>query len=206
MNRNTAFALSIVVIIGMALVYNQVVNSDRNYQYHGSLFDPFPPAHQFELLDQYGNIFRMEDQKGKVVLLFFGYANCPDVCPATLSKFKRIHAALEDHADRAVFVFITVDPERDSSEKIGAYLNAFNSAFIGLSGTRAELQPVWEGYYVYQEKEEVDDHTPADGGGYLVGHTSRIYVVDRDGNLYLNFTQEILFEDMTADILHLLGN
>ena len=198
--------MSIIVILGVVFAYIQVEISDRNYQFQGNLFDPYPAAYQFELRDQNGDLFRMEDQKGKVVLLFFGYTNCPDVCPTTLSKFKKIRAALGDQADQVAFVFITVDPERDYPNKIQAYLKAFHSSFIGLTGTQRELQPVWDGYYIFQEQEEVDEEAHVEDAGYLVSHTSRIYVVDPEGNLHLTFPQEMLSGAMTADIIHLLGN
>lgn len=204
MNGKTVLGLSIIVILGVVFAYIQVEIADRNYQYQGNLFDPFPAAYQFELRDQNGEIFRMEDQKGKVVLLFFGYAHCPDVCPTTLSKFKKIHASLGDQTDRVTFVFITVDPERDTPDKIRVYLNAFHSSFIGLTGTHGELQPIWDGYYIFEEKEEVDEHAHEEDAGYLVSHTSRVYVVDPEGNLQLTFPQEMLSGAMTADIIYLL--
>jgi protein SCO1/2 len=201
----TVLGMSIIVILGVVFAYIQVEIADRNYEYRGSLIDPFPVAYQFELRDQDGAPFRMQEQKGKVVLLFFGYTNCPDVCPTTLSNLKRIHSALEEQADQVVFVFITVDPERDTPEKIGAYVNVFNSSFIGLSGTQSELQPVWDGYYIFEEKEIVDEQGHEDDAGYLVAHTSRIYVIDRDGNWHLTFSQDMTSEVMTSDIIHLLA-
>lgn len=205
MNARTVLITSVIVLIGVAAAYLQAEFTERKYEYRGSLIDPFPVAYQFELRDQHGELFRMEDQRGKVVLLFFGYTNCPDVCPTTLSKFKRIYATLEDQADQVTFVFITVDPERDSPEKIEAYMNTFNSSFIGLSGTIAELQPIWDGYYIFEEKEFADEDGHENNSQYLVAHTSRIYIIDRDGYWHLTFSQDMPSEVMAADIIHLLS-
>ncbi len=77
--------------------------------------------------------FQLSDQQGKIVLIFFGYTNCPDVCPITLSEFKRIKAMLGDKADRVRFVYITVDPERDTVERINTFLQNFDPTFTGLT-------------------------------------------------------------------------
>ena len=82
----------------------------------------------------HGVTFRLRDQMGKVVLLFFGYTHCPDVCPTTLADYKVVYNELGEFADQVRFVYITVDPERDTPEVIASYAKAFNPAFIGLSG------------------------------------------------------------------------
>jgi protein SCO1/2 len=168
------------------------------YTFHGSLIDPPAPAADFMLYDQDGAPFRLSEQRGNVVVLAFGYTSCPDVCPTTLADFKRIKQLLGNQADRVRFVFITVDPERDSPERLGKYMAAFEPTFRGLSGGDAMLDQVWQSYGVYHEKQFLDS-----AAGYLVDHTSRIYVVDGQGGLRLTFPYGMDTDSMLQDIRHL---
>jgi protein SCO1 len=175
--------------------------SNRTYVYKGSSYYPFPQAYNFQLTDPHGKRFELADNLGKVVLLFFGYTNCPDVCPITLANYAQIREKLGERADQVVFVFITEDPERDTRERVKEYLSAFDRAIIGLTGTMEELQPVWEAYYVAREIEpaaELEDK-------YTVAHGSRIYVIDRAGRLRLTFPYGMEINDMLQDILHLVS-
>lgn len=168
------------------------------YTFRGSVYDPAVPAIDFALTNQHNQSFRLSDQRGKVVVMFFGYTHCPDVCPVSLSEFKRIHTLLGEDADNVAFTFITVDPERDTPERLGEYMAAFNPSFEGLSGDIAELERVWDGYGVYHEKQDVGS-----AAGYLVDHTSRVYVVDTQGDLRLTFAFGTDVNDMLEDIRHL---
>lgn len=205
MKGKTVLTSSVVMLVGIVMAF--VVNGylERNYEFRGNTFEPFPEAYQFILKENNGQTFRMGDQKGKVVLLFFGYANCPDVCPITLSEFKKIHAALGDQSDQVSFVFITVDPERDSPERIQEYVSAFHPDFIGLSGSRAELRLVWDGYFHDPENESIDEHEDGEEDGYLVAHTGRVYVIDFQGRLRLTFPFGMTASDMIADVTYLLN-
>ncbi len=187
-------ALLGVVLI---LVGWQVYTS--SYTYQGSLFDPPVPAADFQLNDQQGRQFVLSHEKGTVILIFFGYTNCPDVCPLTLADFKQIKADLGDQAEQVKFVFITVDPERDSAERLTAYLPNFDPDFIGLTGTRAELEPVWQAYGVYQQRQYVGS-----AAGYLVDHTARTYAIDKAGNLRLTYPFEMSRNAILEDVRHLI--
>ncbi len=168
------------------------------YTFRGSLIDPPMPSTDFVLEDQHGADFRLSAQQGKVVVMAFGYTSCPDVCPTTLADFKRVQMLLGDQAEQVQFVFITVDPERDTPERLDQYMTAFDPTFRGLHGDMRALEHVWESYGVYHEKQEVGS-----AAGYLVDHTSRIYVVDAQGNLRLTFPFGATTEDMAQDIRHL---
>lgn len=192
--------LGISIVIGLLVTIGAAwFVMDQNYTYQGVLIDPPAEAADFSLNDQNGNSFRLSDQHGKVVLIFFGYTNCPDVCPVTLSEFKRIKAQLGDQADQVRFVFITVDPERDTQERMMTYLNNFDSTFIGLSGDRAELEPVWKAYGVYQERRDLGS-----AAGYQVDHSARIYVIDQQGHWRLNYAFGMEIEKITKDLEHLI--
>ena len=198
MKKYTLLGISIVIgllaTIGAAWFF-----MDQNYTYQGVLIDPPAQATDFSLKDQYGNTFRLSEQRGEVVLIFFGYTSCPDVCPVTLSEFKRIKADLGDQADRVRFVFITVDPERDTQERMQTYMNNFDSTFIGLSGERTELEPIWKAYGVYQERQDLGS-----AAGYLVDHSAIIYVIDQQGRWRLDYTFGMEVEKITKDLQYLL--
>jgi len=193
--------LGLGVLVGVALILTGWQYFQPAYTFRGSLIDPPVPAADFELTDQHGQTFRLSEHNGKIVLLFFGYTNCPDVCPLTLSEFKRIKASLGSQASDVRFVFITVDPERDTGEVLGQYIQNFDTDFVGLSGEREVLEGVWKDYGVYQAKQDVGS-----AAGYLVDHTARTYLVDKQGNWRLTYPFEMDPEDITRDVRHLLSN
>jgi protein SCO1/2 len=168
--------------------------------FKGKARQPLSPAPDFTLTDQHGRPFRLSEQKGNVVLLYFGYTYCPDVCPTTLGDFKRLHKLLGDKAARVRFVFVTADPERDTPERLKKYLDIFNPDFLGLVGTEAELQDVYSKYDIFVQKEEVK----GSAAEYLVSHTASVTLIDPDGNWRLIYDFGTPPEDMAADIEKLL--
>ena len=171
------------------------------YKFRGSVIDPPVPASDFSLKDQNGQAFQLSDQRGKIVLMFFGYTNCPDICPVTLAQFKQARAQLGHQADRVRFVFITVDPERDTAEKIKTYLGAIDPAIIGLGGSQAELEQVWRAFGVYRQKQpgqSQDDYAD------LLEHSSRVYLVDTQGNLHVTYPFGLVPDDVVQDVQYLL--
>jgi protein SCO1/2 len=191
--------LGIGVVFGLALVLAAWFLFGQNYTYQGVLIDPPAPAVDFELIDQNGNNFRLSEQEGQIVLIFFGYTHCPDVCPVTLSEYKRIKEGLKEQADSVEFVYITVDPERDTPERLKTYLDFFDPSFIGLSGDRQALEDVWAAYGVYTKKQDTGS-----AAGYLIDHTARTYLVDQNGSWRLNYPFGMETEKIVEDIQHLL--
>jgi len=167
------------------------------YQFHGTRLEPPRAAADFALTNQDGQTVRLSDYRGQLLLLFFGYTHCPDVCPTTLAQFKQVRAQLGSQADRARFVFITVDPERDTPELLRTYLAGFDPTFIGLTGAAADLEAVWKSYGVYREKR-------VEGSTYFVDHTARIYAVDARGNLRMTWLLDTDTADLLQDVRHLL--
>lgn len=157
--------------------------------------EPYPPASDFVLTRGDGSSFQLSQMRGKVVLLFFGYTSCPDVCPTTLAELNQAMGQLGKDADRVRVVFVTVDPGRDTPERVQTYVNHFNPAFIGLSGTEEELTKIWSDYGVYRE---IVEGTSA--LGYLVDHTARVTLIDTDGNLRISFSFEAPVEDIVHDL------
>ncbi len=193
-----------VVMIGLAVVLAVVVGVTAYREavpvFRGTVIDPPIPAPDFTLTDQYGRSFRLSDQKGYVVLMFFGYTHCPDVCPTTLATWKQVHDALGKDADRVRFVFITVDPERDTPERIAEHLSLFHPDFIGLTGTMEEMERVYQAYHIYREQ-------VADSGsavGYLVNHTSATLAIDPQGRWRITYSFGTPADDIAHDIRGLL--
>lgn len=180
----------LLLTIGMAVLLFAKPASFRGTAYG----EPYPAAPEIVLTRSGGSSFRLSEMRGDVVLLFFGYTSCPDVCPTTMAELKLALAELRE-ADVAhvKVLFVTVDPERDTPERVQEYVDHFNKTFIGLSGTQAELEKIWQAYGVYRE---VMPGTSA--SGYTVDHTARVTVIDAQGNLRISFG----FDTPTEDIVH----
>ncbi|RME40925.1 MAG: SCO family protein [Caldilineae bacterium] len=171
------------------------------YQYRGTTH-PGDPAPDFTLQSTQGGTFRLADQRGKVVLLFFGYTHCPDVCPTTLAAARQVLNGLGDRAAQVRFVFITVDPARDTLAELAAYTAHFHPDIIGLTGDESALQGVYDAYRIVVERE-----TPASGTSeYAVTHTARIYLIDPAGRLRLSYPFGTPWQDVLEDVKHILSS
>ena len=184
--------LGLVVLIGVVMAVTLLLPGTEKFR--GTLYDPALPAPGIELTKADGSSFKLSEQQGEVVLLFFGYTSCPDVCPTTLSELRKITTELGEDASRVQVVYITVDPDRDTPQKVQEYASLFSPSFIGLSGSLEELEPIWKEYGVFREIEKTADSE----NGYLVTHTARVYLIDQKGDLLLSYS----FGTPTDDILH----
>ena len=144
----------------------------------------------FSLVDQNGKPFTEATLVGQPTAMFFGYTHCPDVCPTTLGEAQVWLADLGPAAEKLRFVFVTVDPERDTPAMLKDYLFAFGERFIGLSGTREQLNPMLKAYHVVARK--VAD--PKGGDDYTMDHTAAIYLIDAKGQ----FTGIINYQEETS--------
>ena len=199
MKPRNILIFGLAILAGILAVF-LLLGPQREYSFQGSLIEPPVAAPQFELTDMNGQTFQLSQLSNQVVVMFFGYTGCPDVCPVTLTEFLQIRSKLGDAADQVSFVFVTVDPERDTPERMRKYLTNFDPEIIGLTGERGELEPVWADYGVYQAK--------AEGGSeanYLVDHSSRVYVIDADGNLRLTYLFGTENQLITEDVRHLVS-
>ncbi len=152
-------------------------------------------AYDFALIDQSGRPFQLSSQRGAEVVLVFGYTHCPDVCPATLARLAGIvHRLPPALRDRVRVVFVSVDPERDRPAVLARYVRLFDPGFIGLTGTAAQLEPVFEAYFVAHER--VADLASANG--YEVAHSTLLYFIDPEGQLRVLHD----WQDKDADIAH----
>jgi protein SCO1/2 len=153
-------------------------------------------ANNFSLLDTNGNTKTMADYKGKVVVVFFGFTQCPDVCPTTLTEMDEALKLLGPKADKVQVIFITVDPERDTASVLAQYVPAFNSRFIGLRpADEAGLEKLAKDFRIYYKK--VPGSKP---GSYTMDHSAGSYVFDQNGQLrlYIKHAQgpEVLAHDL----------
>ncbi len=199
MKPRNLLIFAIALLFGMVAVFT-LLGPTKSYTFQGSLIDPPVEAPQFELWDVNGQRFQLSELGGQVVIMFFGYTSCPDVCPVTLTDFLRIRSKLGNQAEKVSFVFVTVDPERDTPERMKKYLTNFDPAIIGLTGERTELESVWSSYGVYEAKEDGGSE-----GNYLVDHSSRIYVIDSDGNLRLTYLFGTENQVIIEDVRHLIS-
>jgi len=139
-------------------------------------------AGDFTLTDENGRPFRLSQLRGKVVLLFFGYTHCPDVCPTTMAKLARAAKLLGNDADRVVTLFVSVDPGRDTPEVMKHYLEYFHLNSFGLTGTKDEIDEVVKQYGARYEIEKSDS-----AAGYHVSHSTDLYLLDQKGELVKTF-------------------
>lgn len=190
--------VGLLVLIGMAAVLTLAFWQPPSFR-GTSYAEPIPPAPEIVLTKADGTTFRLSNQREKIVLLFFGYTSCPDVCPTTLAEMKQVMDLLRDDAQQVQVVFVSVDPERDDPEKIQSYANHFHSSFLGLTGTEAELTPIWSGYSIVREVVESDSAL-----GNIINHTARLFLVDTQGNLRLSYAYQTPVEDIVHDIKLLL--
>lgn len=153
----------------------------------------------FELPDQNGQKRTLADFKGKVVVVFFGYTQCPDFCPTTLSEWVQVKKALADKGDLLQAVFITLDPERDTPELLKAYMANFDASFLALVPPMQDLPALAKSFKIYYKK--VASST---GDSYTMDHSAGTYVYDTSGRLRLYARYGLGPAAMAADIAQLL--
>lgn len=137
-------------------------------------------AKDFSIKDHNGQPRKLEDFRGKAVVVFFGYTHCPDVCPTTMSEMASVMQQLGPLADRVQVLFVTVDPERDTPELLSKYVPAFDPRFLGLVGDKAETEKIAKDFRVFYQK--VPGKEP---GSYTMDHTAGSYVFDPQGRIRL---------------------
>lgn len=195
--RRAVFLMIAGVLVGLAVVAG--VALARPYNLRGSAINPPVPAEDFVLTAGQEGDWRLSDQRGRLVFIFFGYTTCPDICPATLGELQQVRARLGAQAGDVQVVFVTVDPQRDTPDRMSKYAFAFDPSFVALTGSEAALQPVWKAYGVFRAINE-----NASGAGYLVDHSTRTYLIDRAGNLRVTYSFGTPIEDLVQDVKFLL--
>lgn len=166
------------------------------HDYAGTVYANPGPAAEFSLTSDSGEIGSLSDYRGKVVLLYFGYTFCPDICPASLAELATAFAALDPgDRDRVQVMMISVDPARDTPEVLGSYMDHFDPSFVGFTGTDSEIAAVAADYGVFYQAHEGTSAT-----GYLVDHWAGTYLIDSEGRLVESFGFGTPGEDIAADV------
>lgn len=154
---------------------------------------------QLTLPDHAGQQRSLADFSGKAIIVFFGYASCPDVCPTMLAKLAEVMKILGDDASRVQVLFVTVDPERDSAERLKEFVPWFYPTFLGLRGDAVQTRAATEEFRVFAAKKQVSGEM-----GYVIDHSTGAYVFDPAGRLRLYVKDASSVADIAADIRLLL--
>jgi protein SCO1/2 len=158
-------------------------------------------AQGFQLKDQFGQVRTLADFKGQVVVVFFGFTQCPDFCPTTLSEWVQVKKALGENSQKLQAVFITVDPERDTSERLQRFIGMFNQDIIGLTGDPATLSSVYKAYGAGATRRDLPDSALV----YAMDHTATSTIIDKQGQRRLLFGFGTSVDDMFSDLSALIN-
>jgi len=153
----------------------------------------------FSLTGPEGETVSLEDFRKKVVLIYFGYTFCPDVCPITLSNLKLLMLGLGEKAEDVQVIFISIDPERDTYEKLKDYVPYFHPTFIGLTGSEADIAALAKKYQTFYLKQNVESEAV-----YLMAHTDVVILVDQSGRYRGRYKSKYDMDKLTTDIRWLL--
>ena len=153
----------------------------------------------FSLTGPDGRTVSLEDFRNKLVLVYFGYTFCPDVCPMTLSKLKLMMLELAENAEDVQVIFISIDPERDNYNRLKDYVPYFHPTFIGLTGSEADIAVVAKKYQTIYIKQKVESEA-----GYLMAHTDVVILVDQNGKYRGRYKSKFDMEKLKKDIPRLL--
>jgi protein SCO1/2 len=157
-----------------------------------------PYGHTLELADHTGKPRRLEDWRGKAVVLVFGFTHCPDVCPTTLADIALAMKELGSDAERVQVLMVSVDPERDTPQALAKYVTAFDPRFVAMRGDLEATRKVAQEFKVYFEKRK-------QGESYTVDHSAQSYVIDPQGKLRLLVRHDRIPQDLAHDLRALLS-
>ena len=152
------------------------------------------------LTDHNGKPRKLSDFQGKVVVIFFGYTQCPDVCPTVLTKMREVMTLLGSDAEKLQVVFVTIDPERDTQALLAQYVPAFHPSFVGIYGDASATAAIAKDFKIFYQKQA--GTTPA---SYTMDHSSGSYVIDAKGKLRLYLKHEDTAAQIAQDVKHLLA-
>lgn len=160
----------------------------------GQVTQPSSVGGPFSLTDQNGRTVTDKDFKGEPFLVFFGFTNCPDVCPTTLYEMSEVLKRLGPDANKTAALFVSVDPDRDTPAKLKMYLSSFHPRVFGLTGTEAQVDAIKKEYRVYSKK------VPLKNGDYTIDHTAVVYLMDKNGRFIAPFNLQRSADEAAADL------
>ena len=167
--------------------------------FKGMAVDPPRDMPTFVFTKADGSRFTTAPEPGRPMVLFFGYTHCPDVCPTTLADWKRVRATLGDDAKSVRFVFVTVDPDRDTPAVAERYARMYDPSFVGVSGDAITTSRIMDAFGVAAAREPGTNAT-----GYLVSHSSQVFLVDSHGKLVALYPFGTGWDALAADLKRLL--
>ncbi|PDW02750.1 SCO family protein [Candidatus Viridilinea mediisalina] len=166
----------------------------------GTVIDPPLPAPDFTLTDHNGQPFTLSEQKGNIVMLYFGFTLCPDICPIELANLAAVKRELGAAAETMQVALITVDPERDLPERLELYVQTFDPDFIGLHGDTETLEPIYRDYGVFVQRREL----PESAMEYTIDHSGFVYLIDKAGRWRMLYAHNTPTADIVSDLRVLL--
>ena len=198
LKRNTLKKIAIGALwVGAAGIFSAC--SPKGPKFQGVDLTGAEYGRDLPLTDQFGKERSIKDFAGKVVVVFFGYTQCPDVCPTSMSELAEVKRALGADGDRLQGIFVTVDPERDTADMLKAYMASFDPSFIALRGTPEQLVAVAKDFKIYFKR--VDGQTPT---SYTMDHSAGSYVYDTKGRLRVYHRYGAGAQSLAADVRALL--
>ena len=201
MNKRHALRLMAWTGVAAAAAVSLAACSEKKPSFNAVDITGADYAKGFALADADGKQRTLADFKGKVVVLFFGYAQCPDVCPTTMSEMAQVKQQLGADGDKLQVLFVTVDPERDTPTVMKAYMGAFDPAFVALIPTPEQLPAVAKDFKAYYKK--VEGKTPT---SYSMDHSAASFVYDTEGRLRLYARYGAGVPAMVSDVKALLSS
>jgi protein SCO1 len=214
MQRNHILPLMAAVAVVTMTVAAYAISRSAPPAFHGTDLGPGLEAPAFTLEAADRGPVSLADLRGKAVLVFFGYTHCPDVCPLTMGKLRRALELVGDRARDVQVILVTVDPDLDSPERMREFLANFDPSFIGLTGSREELEAVAGAYGAYMGPSPAPavDHSAHAGHDHgapappprLIDHTSHVFGIDRRGNYRLLWGGDATAEQIAEDVRGLL--
>ena len=187
------FVLFVFALLALVLV----ACGDKSVRFNATDITGANYGEDFRLIDSAGQLRTLEDFRGEVVMIYFGFIQCPDVCPTALMRAVEVKQALGPLGDRFRVVYITVDPERDTPEIVSAYLAAFDPGFVGLHPTMEELPEVAKSFRMFYRKVPTGD-------SYTMDHTATSLVYDTQGRLRLAISHAMEVAPIVEDVRTLL--
>ena len=183
-------------LVGALFACNQSVQVSTKL--YGTDINGAEFAGDFDLFDHHGEERHLKDYQGKVVVLFFGYTHCPDVCPTAMMDMAKMMKVLGDDANQVQVLFVTLDPERDTQEVLAKYVPGFDSRFVGLYGSVKQIEETAKKYKVFYEKKDL-----AGRSGYTIDHSAGAYVFDKNGKVKIYFKSGQKPNEMESDLKQL---
>lgn len=200
----TAFTRRKAGQIGLLLLLILTIAACRkDHEFYGVAYNPPIAAPALNGTRQDGSTFHIEDVKGKLALLYFGYTQCPDVCPLTMAQITSIYRQMGDEAKNIQVIFVSTDPERDTPAQLTDYLNRFDASFWGIQVPLSDLAATMKAYGGLAEKDPLAEGKAPDQ--YTVTHSDWIYALDKAGNLRLLFSMQLQPQQIQEDLQALLA-